>query len=86
MITGTRAPPSPIPVPRMPAKEPWYSATELSASEITIGHMTEANSPMAGKEATTETLAEPNNAAERQAIAPIEVPIENFAAVEDLQK
>src|SRR6266852_3688161 len=45
MITGTTAPPIPIPVPRIPAKEPWYSDTEFRASEITIGHMIEANKP-----------------------------------------
>src|ERR1700682_1089332 len=70
MITGTTAPPM-IPVPRMPENEPWNSATELSASDTIIGHMTEANRPIAGK-ATTETFAGPNKAADRQNRAPRE--------------
>src|SRR5258708_5223585 len=74
MITGTTAPPMPIPVPRIPANEPWCSATELSASEITIGHITEANNPIAGN-ARHETSADPNNAADRQSKAPMEAPI-----------
>src|SRR5258707_3296011 len=73
MITGTTAPPI-IPVPKMPAKEPWYSATELSASDTTMGHITEANRPTAGK-AITETFAEPNKAAEREKIAPTHAPM-----------
>src|SRR5713226_2835778 len=68
IITGTTAPPM-IPVPKMPAEEPWYSATELSASDTTMGHITEANSPMAGK-AITETVAGPNKAADRHNKAP----------------
>src|SRR2546427_12083502 len=68
MITGTTAAPM-IPVPKMPAKEPWYSATELSASDTTIGHITEANRPTAGK-AMVETFAGPNKAADRHNKAP----------------
>ncbi|MGA8232313.1 MAG: hypothetical protein WB795_12620 [Candidatus Acidiferrales bacterium] len=44
MTTGTMAPPM-IPVPGIPEKEPWYSATELRASDTMIGHITEANKP-----------------------------------------
>src|SRR5258708_16376252 len=73
MITGTTAPPI-IRVPKMPAKEPWYSGTELSASDNTMGHITEANRPTAGK-AITETFAEPNKAAERENIAPTHEPM-----------
>src|ERR1700676_3559007 len=73
MITGTTAPPI-IPVPKMPAKEPWNSATELSASDTTIGHITEANRPTAGK-AITESFEGPNRAADRQNIAPMPAPI-----------
>src|SRR6266849_8325616 len=72
MITGTTAPPM-IPVPKMPANEPWYSSTELSASDTTIGHITEANRPTAGK-APTETFAGPNNAADKQSSAPTHAP------------
>src|SRR5712692_816680 len=64
MTTGTTAPPM-IPVPKMPEKEPWNSATELSASDTTMGHMTEAKRPIAGK-ASTETFADPNRAADRK--------------------
>src|SRR6267154_6251212 len=63
-----------IPVPKMPEKEPWNSVTELSASDTTIGHITEANRPTAGK-ATVETLAGPNRAADKQNSAPIHAPI-----------
>src|SRR5467141_3482314 len=73
MITGTTAPPM-IPVPKMPEKEPWNSATEWSASDTTMGHITEANRPIAGK-AITETFAGPNKAADRQNRAPIPAPI-----------
>src|ERR1700674_3061723 len=73
MITGTTAPPM-IPVPKMPEKEPWNSATELSASETTIGHITEANRPTAGK-AIAETLSDPNKAADRQNRAPTHPPM-----------
>src|SRR5260370_32715533 len=73
MITGTIAPPM-IPVPKMPAKDPWNSTTELSASDTTIGHITEANSPIAGK-AITETFDGPNKAADRQNREPIPAPI-----------
>src|SRR5207245_10390686 len=68
MITGTTAPPM-IPVPKMPEKEPWNCETELSASDTTIGHITEANRPTAGK-AIVETFAGPNKAADRQSRAP----------------
>src|ERR1700722_2641652 len=74
MITGTIAPPMPMPVPRIPANEPWCSFTELSASEITIGHITDANRPMAGK-ARCAVSAGPNRAADRQSNSPIEAPI-----------
>src|SRR5258708_29682663 len=70
MITGTTAPPM-IPVPKMPEKEPWNSATELSASDTTMGHITEAKRPIAGK-AITETFAGPNKAADRKSRAPRE--------------
>src|SRR5260370_6802890 len=73
MITGTTAPPM-IPVPKMPEKEPWNSVTELRASDTTIGHITEANSPTAGK-AITETFVDPNRALDRQNRAPIPAPI-----------
>src|ERR1700733_3671424 len=39
-----------------------------------MGHITDANSPIAGK-ATCETFAGPNRLADRQANAPMEVPI-----------
>src|SRR5258708_3448828 len=67
------APPT-IPVARMPVKEPWYSETELSASEIRMGHMTDANRPTSGK-AIAETLPGANSARERKQSAPIEAPI-----------
>lgn len=73
MITGTTAPPM-IPVPKMPEKEPWNSATELRASDTTMGHMTEANRPTAGK-AITETFAGPNKAADKENRAPMDVPM-----------
>src|SRR6516164_2026076 len=76
MTSGTMAPPM-IAVLRMPEKDPWYSATELSARETMIGHMIEANRPIAGK-ATTDTLAGPNKAADKQASAPTEVPIRSL--------
>src|SRR6266566_3473023 len=72
MITGNTAPHM-MPVPKMPEKEPWYAATELSASDTTIGHITEANRPTTGK-AITETFAGPNKAAERQNRAPTHAP------------
>src|SRR3989442_7508673 len=72
MTTGTTAPPM-IPVPKMPEKEPWNSETELSASDTTIGHITEANRPKAGK-AIAATLAGPNNAADKQSSAPPHAP------------
>ena len=37
-----------IPVQRIPEKEPWCLATELRASEKTIDHMTEMQTPTAG--------------------------------------
>src|SRR5260370_31622394 len=40
----------------------------------TIGHITEANSPTAGK-AITETFVDPNSALDRQIRAPIPAPI-----------
>src|ERR1700674_3418416 len=73
MITGTTAPPM-IPVPRMPEKEPWNSATELSASDTTMGHITEANRPITGN-AIMETLAEPNKAADKENSAPTHAPM-----------
>ena len=73
MITGTTAPPM-IPVPKMPEKEPWNSATELRASDTTIGHITDANRPTAGK-AMTETIAGPNKAADSDNRAPRHAPI-----------
>src|SRR5258708_34932746 len=73
MITGTTAPPM-IPVPKMPEKEPWNSSTELRASDTTIGHITEANRPTAGK-AITETFAGPNKAADKKNTAPMDVPM-----------
>src|SRR3977135_385261 len=73
MITGTTAPPM-IPVPRMPEKEPWNSATELSASDTTMGHITEANRPIAGK-AIMETLAGPYKAADKENRAPTHAPM-----------
>src|SRR6266446_9533546 len=73
IITGTTAPPRTA-VLKIPEKEPWCSATELSASEITIGHITEVNRPIAGK-AITDTLAGPNKATERQKSAPTPAPI-----------
>src|SRR4029077_13725516 len=73
MNTGTTAPPM-IPVPKMPEKEPWNSSTELRASDTTIGHITEANRPTAGK-AITETLAGPNKAADNENRAPVDAPI-----------
>src|SRR5579859_213089 len=76
MITGTTAPPI-IPVPKMPEKEPWNSATELSARDTTIGHITEANRPIAGK-AITDTFADPNRAADRQNKAPTLAPNSTF--------
>src|SRR5437879_3775349 len=76
MITGTTAPPM-IPVPKMPEKEPWNSVTELRASDTTIGHITEANRPTAGK-ATTETFAGPNNATDRHNKAPKHAPTSTF--------
>src|SRR5580693_133589 len=72
MITGTTAPPM-IPVPKMPENEPWNSATELRASDTTMGHITEANKPTAGK-ANSEILVGPNKAADRQNSAPTEAP------------
>ena len=57
-----------IAVLKIPEKEPWCSATEFRAREITIGHITEANSPIAGK-AITETLAGPNKAADKRSAA-----------------
>ena len=63
-----------IAVLKIPEKEPWCSATEFRAREITIGHITEANSPIAGK-AITETLAGPNKAADKQNRAPNDAPI-----------
>src|SRR5467141_2802339 len=73
MINGTTAAPR-IPVPKMPEKEPWNSVTELSARDTTIGHITEANRPTAGK-AMVETLVGPNRAPDRQSRAPILAPI-----------
>src|SRR5260370_23479490 len=73
IITGTTAPPM-IPVPKIPEKEPWNSATELRASDTTIGHITEANRPTAGK-AITETVAGPNKAADRENRAPTHAPM-----------
>src|SRR2546428_14076094 len=73
MITGTTAPPM-IPVPKMPEKEPWNSMTELRASDTTIGHITEANRPTAGK-AIKETFAGPNKAADRENKAPTHAPM-----------
>src|SRR5258708_20183502 len=73
MITGTTAPPM-IPVPKMPEKEPWNSSTELRASDTTIGHITDANRPTAGK-AITETFAGPNKAADKKNRAPMDVPM-----------
>src|SRR3977135_1440579 len=73
MITGTTAPPM-IPVPKMPEKEPWNSSTELRASDTTIGHITEANRPTAGN-ASTETSAGENKAADKENRAPMHAPI-----------
>src|SRR6266704_4166948 len=73
MITGTTAPPM-VPVPKMPEKEPWNSSTELRASDTTIGHITEANRPTAGK-AITETFEGPHKAADKQNIAPTHAPM-----------
>src|SRR5437016_13701773 len=80
MITGTTAPPM-IPVPKMPEKEPWNSATELRASDTTIGHITDANRPTAGK-AMTETIAGPNKAADSDNRAPRHAPISTLRSEE----
>src|SRR5205807_10298625 len=73
MITGTTAPPM-IPVLKIPENEPWCSATELRPSDTKIGHITDANSPIAGN-ANRETLAGPKIARVRQTNAPEQVPI-----------
>src|ERR1700674_4148049 len=73
IITGTTAPPRTA-VLKIPEKEPWCSAIELSASEMTIGHITEVNRPTVGK-AITDTFADPNRAPERQNSAPTHAPI-----------
>src|ERR1700733_1568885 len=65
MITGTIAPPM-IAVFKMPENDPWCSATELSASDTMIGHITDANNPTVGN-AKSETLAGPNSAADKLA-------------------
>src|SRR5438105_15832737 len=72
MITGTTAPPM-IPVLKIPENEPWCSATELRPSDTKIGHITDANSPIAGNE-NRETLAGPKIARGRQTNAPEQVP------------
>src|ERR1017187_6317686 len=76
IITGTTAPPT-IAVLKIPENEPWCSATELSASEITIGHIPDANKPIEGK-ASTDTFAEPSKAADRQHNAPTHAPIRSL--------
>src|SRR5258708_17887240 len=76
MIIGTTAPPM-IPVPKMPEKEPWNSVTELSARDTTIGHITEANRPIAGK-AITDIFPGPNKAADRQNKTPTDAPKSTF--------
>src|ERR1039458_9973815 len=48
IMTGTIAPPQ-IAAQRIPENEPWLSATEFSAREMVIGHMTDAHNPMSGK-------------------------------------
>src|SRR5579864_4749144 len=70
--TGTIAPPT-IAVLKIPENEPWCSATELSAREMTMGHITEVNSPIQGK-AISETFAGPKRAAQRQHRAPAQAP------------
>src|ERR1017187_8190481 len=69
VISGKIAPPM-IPEHRIPANAPWYSSTEFSASDMMIGHITDANNPTQGN-ASLETDAGAKSATERHASAPI---------------
>jgi len=64
----TTAPPT-IPVHRIPENDPWCSATEFSASENTIDHITDRKKPTAMK-AMRETEVGPASATARLTIAP----------------
>ena len=78
------APPQ-IPVIKMPAKEPWFLATELRPSEIIIGYITAIKKPTAGK-AYNVMLAPPNNAIDKEKIAKAVKRINMFRVSNNLTK